>query len=160
MQVIFVLFSGIGLTWNILFLPLIVIAQFLLTLGIIFITGAINIYIRDLEYIVNFLVTMLFYATPILYSVKMFEGSKIASLVNLNPMTIIINAYRDIFFYGHTPHIKTLLVLILACGVFCFLGLLFFRKLSKGFVLQKYPQPQKMFVTSPLLRGNQIIRRM
>ena len=130
---IFVLCSGIGLTWNIVFLPLVVIAQFLLTLGIILITGAINIYIRDLEYIVNFFVTMLFYGTPILYSSKMFEGSSIATLININPMTIIINAYRDIFFYGHMPHIKTLLALIVFCAIFCYLALLFFRKLARGF---------------------------
>lgn len=130
---IFLICSGIGFSPYILFLPLIVIAQYLFSLGLVFITSAIDIYIRDLEYIVNFFVTMLFYATPILYSASMFEGSKIAAIVNLNPMTLIINAYRDIFFYQSMPHIKTLIVLILGCGLFCYLGLLFFKKLSKGF---------------------------
>ena len=130
---IFVFCAGIGVSWYLVFLPLVILAQYLLTLGIIFITGAINIYVRDLEYIVNFFVTMLFYATPILYSVKMFEGTAVAKLVNLNPMTIIINAYRDIFFYKSMPHIKTLLVLIALCALFCYLALLFFKKLSKGF---------------------------
>ena len=130
---VFVFCAGIGVSWYIVFLPLVVLAQYLLTLGIIFITGAIDIYVRDLEYIVNFFVTMLFYGTPILYSAKMFEGTAIAKIVNLNPMTIIINAYRDIFFYKSMPHIKTLIGLIVVCMIFCYLALLFFRKLSKGF---------------------------
>ena len=131
--IIFTFCSGIGISWYIVFLPLVVIAQYLLILGIILITGAINIYIRDLEYIINFFVTMLFYATPILYSVKMFEGTVVAKLVNLNPMTIIVNAYRDIFFYKSLPHIKTLIILIIFCSVFCYFALLLFKKLAKGF---------------------------
>ena len=107
---IFVFCAGIGISWYLVFLPLVVLSQYLLILGIIFITSAINIYVRDLEYIVNFFVTMLFYATPILYSAKMFAGSKIAALINLNPMTIIINGYRDIFFYKSMPHVKSLLL--------------------------------------------------
>jgi ABC-2 type transport system permease protein len=130
---IFLICSGIGFSYYILFLPLIVLAQYLFTLGIVFITSAIDIYIRDLEYIINFIVTMLFYATPILYSLKMFEGTSILKLVNLNPMTIIINGYRDIFFYQSMPHIKTLVALVFACLIFSWLGLLFFKKLSKGF---------------------------
>lgn len=131
--IIFTFCSGIGISWYIVFLPLVVIAQYLLILGIILITGAINIYIRDLEYIINFFVTMLFYATPILYSVKMFEGTVVANLVDLNPMTIIVNAYRDIFFYKSLPHIKTLIILIIFCSVFCYFALLLFKKLAKGF---------------------------
>lgn len=131
--VIFLIFSHIGFSWYILFLPLIVLAQYLFSLGLIFITGAINIYIRDLEYIVNFFVTMLFYATPILYSPSMFSGSKLAIIFKLNPMSIIINGYRDIFFYKTMPNILALILLIIGCALFCFVGLLIFKKLAKGF---------------------------
>lgn len=131
--IIFLLCSGIGLSFYILFLPLIVITQYLLSLGIILITGAIDIYVRDLEYIVNFLVTMLFYATPILYSPSMFKGTFLEFIFKINPMSIIINAYRDIFFYQSMPHVKTLIVLIIICIIFCYFSLKIFKKLSKGF---------------------------
>src|SRR5574344_2617798 len=61
-----VLFSGIGLSWNIVFLPLIMLVQYILQLGILFITSAIDVYVRDLEYIINLFFQMLFYATPVL----------------------------------------------------------------------------------------------
>ena len=40
---------------------------------------------------------MLFYATPILYSIDMF--GKFKWILQLNPLTTIIGAYRDIFYY-------------------------------------------------------------
>ena len=52
---IFLICSGIGFSWYIIFLPLIAITQFALQQGIIFITSAINVYIRDAEYIINFI---------------------------------------------------------------------------------------------------------
>lgn len=132
---IFLLFTGIGFSWYIVFLPLIIIAQYLFTLALVFIISSINVYIRDLEYIVNFLVQMLFYGTPILYSLDLFENapSYIKLIININPMTTIINCYRDIFYWQNLPHLKSLGLIIIASSILCFIGLLVFRKLSKGF---------------------------
>ena len=60
--ILFCIFGGVGITWHLVFLPLIAILQFILTLGIVFALSAINIYIKDTEYIVTFLINMLFYA--------------------------------------------------------------------------------------------------
>ena len=130
---IFLICSGIGFSKYIVFFPIIMIAQYLLTLGIIFITSAINVYVRDLEYIINFFIQMLFYGTPILYSADMFMGTKIELLVKMNPMATIINSYKDIFYWQNMPHINSLLIVLVASAVFCYVGLLIFRKLSKGF---------------------------
>lgn len=132
---IFVLCSGIGFSINVLFLPLVILAQYLLTLGIIFITSAINVYIRDLEYIINFIIQMLFYGTPILYSVDMFENAPIwlSILVKLNPIGVIITSYRDILYWKNIPHINSLLMVIGCSLLLCVLGIIIFRKLSKGF---------------------------
>jgi len=127
----FLIFSGIGFTPYILFFPLIAFVQYLLVLGIIFVTSSINVYVRDAEYIVNFIITMLFYATPILYSADLF--GKMSWLLNLNPMTTIINCYRDILYYGSMPHLKSLGVVGLCSLVLVFVGLKIFQKLEKGF---------------------------
>lgn len=132
---LFLVFSGIGFSVNILWLPLIIVAQYLLTLGIIFITGAINVYVRDLEYIINFIIQMLFYGTPILYSTEMFSKAPaiISTLIKYNPIGIIITGYRDILYWGNQPHIISLLVVMGISILLCFIGLAIFRKLSKGF---------------------------
>jgi len=129
----FLLVSGIGISWYILFLPLVIIIQYILTLGIIFITSSINVYIRDLEYIVNFFVQMLFYATPILYSSDLFSGSKIEMIINLNPMATIIGGYRDILYYQTMPNMRALLLVLLLSIILFFIGRCVFYKLEKGF---------------------------
>ncbi len=130
---IFMLISGIAFTKYILFLPLVIIAQYLFTLGIILVTSAVNVYIRDFEYIINFIIQMLFYATPILYSAELFSGTKIALLIKYNPFGIIINCYRDILYWGNMPHIKSLGAVIVFSIIICFFGFLIFKKLSKNF---------------------------
>ena len=134
-MLIFVICSGIGFSWNILWLPLIIIDQYLFTLGIIFITGAINVYVRDLEYIVNFIIQMAFYATPILYSLDLFDKAPIIikTIINLNPLGIIITGYRDILYWGNAPRIKALIAVFIGSMILCAIGLKIFRKLSKGF---------------------------
>lgn len=134
-MVLFIIFSGIGFSINILYFPLIILCQYLLTLGIIFITSAVNVYVRDLEYIINFIIQMLFYGTPILYSLDMFTSAPtiIKTLININPMSVIISSYRDIFYWGNMPHLKSLLIVFGASLLLCIVGLAIFRKLSKGF---------------------------
>jgi ABC-type polysaccharide/polyol phosphate export permease len=129
---IFLIGSGVGVSLYLLLLPLIAVIQYALSLGIIFILSAINVYIRDAEYIVNFFIMMLFYGTPILYSATMFP-EKYRWLLKLNPMTHVIEAYRDIFYYQQWPNLQNLL--IVALGSFCLLilGYRIFKKLEKGF---------------------------
>lgn len=130
---IFLICSGIGFSPYILFLPLIVLIQYIFQLGLILIASAVEVYVRDAEYIINFLVQMLFYLTPILYSAKMFEGSPIAHLIKLNPMATIINSYRNVLFYQTFPEVKSLLI---TCGfsiVLLFIGFKIFDKLQRGF---------------------------
>ena len=128
----FLFFSGIGYSWNILWLPLIVLTQYILTIGIIMITSAINVYIRDLEYIVNFIVTMLFYGTPVLYSATLFP-EKYRWILYLNPMTTIINSYRDIFYSKQMPDMNYLLPVLGFSILLMLFGIGIFRKLKKGF---------------------------
>ena len=78
---LFLIFSGVGFSIQILWLPLIILTQYLFSLALIFITSAVNVYIRDAEYIINFIVSMLFYATPILYKAETFTGSAIEWLI-------------------------------------------------------------------------------
>ena len=131
--VLFCLFGGVGITWHIIYLPLISLLQFFLTLGIILAFSAINIYIKDFEYIINFFTNMLFYATPILYSIDLFGKSKLIYILRLNPLTGLIESYRDIFLYHQVPGLNTILYLIVITIIVFFIGLMVFRKLEKGF---------------------------
>ena len=129
---IFLFFSGIGYSPYILLFPLIVIIQYILLMGIVLLTSAIDVYIRDAEYIINFFVMMLFYATPILYSPTIFP-ERFRKILSLNPMCPIVNSYRDIFFYHQMPDLQSLLIVGIESIVIFLIGIKVFKKLQKGF---------------------------
>ncbi len=130
---IFLLFSGIGFSFYIVFLPLVIIIQYIFSLGVLLITSAIDVYIRDAEYIINFFVNMLFYATPILYSPDIFAGSPISMIIKANPLAIIITGYRDALFYKTMPNLSSLFIAFVGSLILLFLGIAIFKKLEKGF---------------------------
>ena len=129
---IFCIFGGIGVSWHLVLLPVFAIIQFFLTLGIVLALSAINIYIKDVEYIVQFFINMMFYATPILYSTTLFP-ERMRWILYVNPLTELIEAYRDIFMYHQLPGLFLFLYLIGITIIVFFIGLTIFRKLEKGF---------------------------
>lgn len=128
---LFCIFSGVGISFCILLLPVIAIIQYVLTLGCIFILSAVDVYIRDIEYIVSFILNLAFYGTPILYETSMF--AKWEWILNLNPLTHILNAYRAIFYYKTLPDFSMLGIIGIFSLVVCFVGYKIFKKLERGF---------------------------
>ena len=125
---IFVIFGGLGITWHLVFLPFIIIVQCLFTLALIFVLSAFNVYVKDVEYIVAFIINMLFYATPILYTTEMFSGP-ILWLFRLNPLAHLINAYRDVFYVHHIPNLINLSILLGVSILLVVICYIIFKKL-------------------------------
>ena len=124
--------SGIGFTKAVVVLPLIILIQYILQLGLSFILSAITVYVRDVEYLINVLMMLAFYLSPIVYSADMIP-SKYLPLFKLNPMFHIIKYYRDILYYGKIPEMGSVLLLLFACIIILVVGYLIFRKLEKRF---------------------------
>lgn len=128
------LVGGVGITWHVVFLPLISFIQFAFTLGLILALSAINIYIKDTEYIVQFVINILFYGTPILYDTSLFKSNQILTfLLNANPLGCIVSGYRDIFLYHQIPNLVELIYVIVFAVIVFIVGLIIFRKLQRGF---------------------------
>lgn len=130
--VLFCLGSGLGISFQILWLPLIAIIQYIMLLGFTFILSAIEMYMRDIEHIVNFILSMAFYVTPILYTPDIFPEN-LAWVLKVNPMAYLVNAYRSIFFYQKMPDLIGLGVVSIFSIFLFMIGYLIFGKLQKGF---------------------------
>lgn len=113
-------------------LPVIMIVELLLALGIAMITSAVTVYFRDLEYILGIISMAWFYLTPIVYGVELVP-EKYENLFHFNPMTSIVIAYRDILYYEKIPDLTTLLEAFLLGVAFLVIGILVFSKLKKHF---------------------------
>jgi len=113
-------------------LPLIMVVQFLLALGIIYFTATYNVFIRDLRYIIQHMLLVVFFLTPIMYDFSIVP-ERFHWILKLNPMTIVIDSYRQIFFYGTWPRWENLgLVLALALMLMA-LGAVVFQRNKEMF---------------------------
>ena len=128
----FVIFGGIGLSWNILWYFLILAIQIIVAIGIAFIVSSLTVYFRDLLHLLGILMQLLFYATPIVYSMDSVPAS-MKWLLMLNPMSYLIEGYRNIFYNKTMPNFKGLLIALVMGVVLCVCGYFIFRKLEKRF---------------------------
>jgi len=127
------LFTGYGI--NIvasLYMPIIMLVEFMLALGIALLTSALTVYMRDIAYILSIISMAWQFLTPIMYSVDMVP-EKLLPIFNINPVTPIINAYRDILYYKTIPDISTLTNAFLFGMAILILGEIVFLKLQRGF---------------------------
>lgn len=128
----FVIFGGLGISKYIIYYPIVLLVQYILTLAIAFIISSVTVYFRDLQHLIGVALQLFFYAAPIVYAPESIpEG--FAWILNINPMTYIINGYRDIFYNQARPDIMPLLILLAICSVACCIGYIIFNKLQKGF---------------------------
>ncbi len=123
-----------------LYLPIVMIVEYVLALGFAMLASALTVYFRDLEHILGIITMAWMYATPILYDVSMIQNilvekgmGNLMHLYMLNPMTPIIVAYHQILYYGQAPDMSTLLSAVVLGLFFLILGYLVFRKLQRGF---------------------------
>ncbi|MDD5853143.1 MAG: ABC transporter permease [Lachnospiraceae bacterium] len=127
------LISGKGINlmvWG--YLIIVIFVETLLALGMTFLLSAITVFIRDLQYLMTIVVMAWQFLTPVMYSVDMVPEN-LRKLFYLNPMTPIIIAYRDIFYYKQAPQLSTLLLGTFMGVFFMVFGFFVFTKLKKRF---------------------------
>ena len=126
------LVSGVGISWVAIFLPLIVLVQAIFSLGVIMLLSAANVYIRDVQYIMNPVMMIWMYACPILYSISMVP-ERFLKLYKLNPMTLIMQEYQNILYNKTLPNFRNLGLVFLGSLLVLVIGYLVFNKLQRRF---------------------------
>jgi lipopolysaccharide transport system permease protein len=113
--------------------PIVVIVQLILTLGLALIVSALTVHFRDIKDLLSNLLTFWFFATPIIYPMSQAPAMS-RSLLNLNPFTHLAVSYQEILFYpGPFGHWKWLLALaVMSIGLFLF-GYFLFDRLRDSF---------------------------
>ena len=90
---------GEHMAWTTLLVPLVVVYHTLFLLAISYFLSAANVYFRDAQHLVGVLLSAWFFASPAMYDVSMVQQVSagypwIYKLYMLNPMAVIITAYR------------------------------------------------------------------
>ena len=123
---VFLVWKG-KLAWTAIFLPLPMLVQLVLTLGLALLLSALTVHFRDLQSILTHVLHLWFFATPVIYSYAAIpEGSPLRQVLRLNPMTHVMVAYQQILFHGNVDHWRGLFLALLvgilafAAGAFLF----------------------------------------
>ncbi len=87
---------------NVFWLPLLIMIQMSLSLGVVFLGSALNVFYRDIRFVVPIGVQIWMYATPIVYPLSLVP-SRLQHLLALNPMVGLIESYRNVFVRGISP---------------------------------------------------------
>ena len=94
--------------------------------------SALTVFLRDLEHILGIVTMAWQFLTPVMYGVDMVPKEYLV-IFNLNPMTPIVIAFRDILYYGKEPNIDTLASAVIFGLLFLLMGFIVFNYLKKSF---------------------------
>jgi ABC-type polysaccharide/polyol phosphate export permease len=83
-------------------LPLVVLVHVMFTAAMALLLAVGNLFYRDVKYLFEIVLTVWMFATSVLYPVSE-AGGRLATVLSLNPMTHIVDAYRDVLLRGTWP---------------------------------------------------------
>ena len=118
---------------ELLWFPVIVLVQLVLSLGLALLVSSLTVHFRDLKDILGNLMTVWFFATPIIYPMSQAPESY-RWLLNLNPMTHLAISYQEVLFYiGPHGHWRWLLALLGGSVLVFLVGYFVFDRLRDSF---------------------------
>lgn len=104
----------------------------LLAVGIGWIVASLQVYLRDTSQILSVVLTFWFWMTPIFISRDQIP-ERLRFLVDYNPMSYLVRAYRERLLSYRLPDLEELALLTAFAVTAFFVGGLFFRHLKRGF---------------------------
>lgn len=116
----------------ILYLPIVIFIEYILALGIAMLLSALDVYFRDLQYIMEILVMAWQFLTPVMYGLDAVP-EELQNIFHLNPMTSVIVCFRDIMYYKQIPNIETLGLAAFMGIFFLIIGTITFSQLKRRF---------------------------
>jgi len=130
--IFFLVIFRIPVTIYYLWLPIIFLIQLFLIGGIALLVAALNLFYRDIQYLLNLILLLWMYVTPIMYPIEIIPA-KYRFIMSLNPMAVIVNAYRQVLLSGSGPNLYSLTIAgLISILVFMF-GFMIFKKLEGEF---------------------------
>lgn len=133
---IFILFSyaffGYEITLNHLFIPVVLLAQFSLIVGLTFFLASIVPFIPDLKFLITYSMRLLIYPSGVIFSLENVP-EKYKSLIMLNPMAGLIDSYRNIIMKGVEPNSVSILYSLITGLALTSIGLYIINRMDREY---------------------------
>ena len=112
--------------------PLTMIVTFSLGMGMLL--AALTVKFRDIMHLYSVFMTGLMYLTPVIYPMSILP-EPVRLVVSLNPLTNIVEMFRDVMLYNAVPTFSSLLIGIIESIIILVLGMYVFYKNQDEFIL-------------------------
>jgi len=130
--IFFLIIFQIPISISILWVPIILAIQLILMAGIALFVAAFNLFYRDIQYLLNLILLLWMYMTPIMYPIEIIP-QKYRFIMSLNPMAVIVNAYRQVILSGKDPNLVSLSIAAGVSLVIFGIGFTLFKKMEGEF---------------------------
>ena len=127
-----VFFQG-RLPATLIFFPLIVLLHWLFTLGAALFLSAVTTFYKDVRYLTEVAMMMVFWATPVLYHYRMVAEKGLIPYFRLNPLSAFFFSYQNVAYFGTPPLLEHWLAMIAWTAVALLVGLTVFRRTQRHF---------------------------
>jgi lipopolysaccharide transport system permease protein len=128
-----VLANNLPITAAVLWLPVIIVVQYVLIVAFSLLAACVHVNFRDTQYLLGVLLMLGFFLTPILYDLSIVP-ERYRALYNLNPMTHLVDAYRAVLIRAEAPKLVALAGVAAVSVVLLRLNYVLFRRASTSFV--------------------------
>jgi lipopolysaccharide transport system permease protein len=122
-----------GISASVVLLPVLIVLQFMLIVGVGALLCVANVYSRDVRLLVDLTLVLGFYLTPVFYKYQLLP-EEVQQVVALNPMTWMIGAQRAVLIGGDVPASSTVAILVAVCCVLFIAGIVVFHRTSHSVI--------------------------
>lgn len=123
------------LSWSLLWLPLVLLVQLLLTVALALLLAAIVPFLRDLANLVGTGLMLLMFLSGVIYDYRAMPG-KVGQWLEFNPMAVVIGTYRQIILDGNPPNFAGLGFVLMVAVVLLLIGAVLYHNLRQKYVRQ------------------------
>jgi len=120
------------LPWTVLWLPVVLLPLVLLAVGAAWLLASLGVYLRDVGHLVNALVTVLLFLSPVFYPAASLPAP-LHRVLLLNPLTAVLESARAVLLWGQSPDWPLLVPCLLVGALAAWLGWLWFDRTRSGF---------------------------
>jgi ABC-type polysaccharide/polyol phosphate export permease len=129
---LFAVITGAGLPITALWLPLLLLIELVLVVGVVLLGSAVNVFARDVRIAIPLLMQLWLFLTPVMYPLESVSGG-LRTLYMLNPMTGLVEVFRQILAYGEAPSLNLLLPAAIGALVVLLIGTWYFSVTEERF---------------------------
>lgn len=121
-----------GLHATVLLVPVVLAPFVLLVLGLSWFLASLGVFFRDIHQVTGILATVMMFLSPVFYPASAV-GPRYRAVLELNPLTPIIEALRDVLVAGTLPDFAALAAYTLFAAVLAWAGYAWFEGTRDGF---------------------------